>query len=151
MAGDGSDRIYGASLFDASGDLGDTIDAGPGNDRIVSEGGRSVIGGKGGDDLIVGGRNGDTIRGGPGADTIRGEGGNDRLFGNGGEDLLDGGAGNDSQTPATAFATVSSGARAGTGPLRMGSTSCSVARSGASPAAAKAADPSTSHPRPGLG
>ena len=95
MAGAGDDRIYGASLFDGLGDLGDTIDSGPGNDRVLSGPGRDVIEGKSGADFVVGGREGDTVRGGPGADIVRTQGGNDRLFGNGGEDLLDAGAGND--------------------------------------------------------
>jgi Ca2+-binding RTX toxin-like protein len=102
-----------------------TIDAGSGNDRIVTSpdgthaddvdagSGDDVIDTYGGDDTIVGGANDDTIRSGDGNDDVWGgydddtigggadddnlwgEGGDDELWGESGDDVLAGDANND--------------------------------------------------------
>lgn len=111
---DGNDRIYAAEDSDPQGT--DTIDAGPGDDRLYVDAGDSVQGGAGHDELIVRGSGGMTLAlagtgieetwGGDGDDTFDGTGvsdpltlrggrGKDRLTGGEGDDLLYGGDGED--------------------------------------------------------
>jgi Ca2+-binding RTX toxin-like protein len=78
------------------------VDAGPGNDTIVSapitaavqECSAGCFGGVG-SQTIEGGEGNDLIYGERGNDTLRGNGGDDRLYGGIGDDLLEGGPGND--------------------------------------------------------
>lgn len=109
--GAGDDTIYGGN-----GGLGDTIDAGPGNDWVEGRhGGDTIHGGSGRDtvigqagyNLVYGDAGNDTLMSGPGLGTqsaLYGGYGNDHLIGGNhadkligqwGEDLLDGGKGND--------------------------------------------------------
>jgi hypothetical protein len=64
----------------------ESLQGGPGNDRIV---------GLGGDDRLIGGAGDDCLEGGFDSDQLIGEGGDDRLTGGSGDDLLDGGPGAD--------------------------------------------------------
>ncbi|WP_291552210.1 hypothetical protein [Bosea sp. (in: a-proteobacteria)] len=79
--GSGDDRL---TATDVEQDL--SVDAGDGNDIVVSGAG---------DDLVRGGEGDDELDGGDGDDALQGGNGNDRLIGGLGDDFLLGGAGND--------------------------------------------------------
>lgn len=101
-AGDGDDRIV-----TGSGD--DRVDGGAGDDYIRSAGGRNDLFGNAGNDEIHGGDGVNIIHGGDGDDTlnagagvnfIEGGAGDDVITGAGGEDIISGGLGHDSITLA---------------------------------------------------
>ena len=111
-AGEGADRILvneknGAIFLAFKVDAGagnDTIVTGSGNDVIVAgEGTDKVTGGAGddqidggnGNDKLVGGQDNDLILAGAGKDKLSGGTGNDNLDGGGGKDALTSGTGND--------------------------------------------------------
>jgi Ca2+-binding RTX toxin-like protein len=85
--------------YDISGrdGVGDTINAGNGDD---------IVRGLGGNDLLSGGRGNDVLYGGDGGDTVSGDTGNDKLIGGAGADNLDGGAGTDTANYADSTAGV---------------------------------------------
>jgi Ca2+-binding RTX toxin-like protein len=85
----GNDVIEVVAQLDA------TIDAGEGNDTVVSGAGDDVISGGGGRDRLFGADGDDHVIGGPGADRLFGDDGNDTVSGNGGHDHLRGGNGAD--------------------------------------------------------
>ncbi|HEV2294823.1 MAG TPA: CARDB domain-containing protein [Tepidisphaeraceae bacterium] len=72
-----------------------TLDAGDGNDTVVSGSGDDVLDGGSGFDRIFGGDGDDHLIGGGSADRLFGEAGNDTVSGHGGHDHLHGGPGND--------------------------------------------------------
>lgn len=74
------------------------IDAGGGNDIILTGSANDVIKGLGGVDVLDGGEGSDQIEGGSAADILDGSGGADTLLGGGAGDQLDGGTGNDRLT-----------------------------------------------------
>lgn len=73
----------------------DVIVAGPGNNRILGEGGNDRICGGGGKDYIDGERGSDRASGDGGNDEVIGDRGKDTLFGGGGSDRVTGGRGSD--------------------------------------------------------
>lgn len=81
---------------------GVTVDAGDGNDTIVSAGGNSQLTGGDGNDVITGGGGYNTMFGGAGNDTITGGTGIDQITGGTGADSLVGGGGNDTFSLETA-------------------------------------------------
>ena len=94
----------GRSEFLKGGKSDDFIDAGSGNDLIVSFGGWDVLNGEAGrdriyagsgDDVVDGGSGNDLLYGGSGFDDIVGGTGNDKIFGGSGNDNVQGGANND--------------------------------------------------------
>jgi len=94
---DGRDFIFG-------GRDDDIVDAGAGNDLIVTRSGWDVIdAGAGndkvfagsGDDEVSGGSGNDRIFGGSGDDQLSGDAGSDKIFGGSGDDQIAGGSGND--------------------------------------------------------
>lgn len=109
FGGGGNDSIdTSAVTFAVNVDAGsgnDNVVTGSGNDQVLGDDGNDTLNGSAGDDTLLGGNDSDTIRGGAGADAIDGGGGNDLLAGQGGngdtllggsgDDTLDGGAGND--------------------------------------------------------
>ena len=109
FGGGGNDSIdTSAVTFSVGVDAGagnDNVITGAGNDQVLGGDGNDTINGAAGDDTLLGGNDSDTIRGGAGADAIDGGAGNDLLAGQGGngdtllggsgDDTLDGGAGND--------------------------------------------------------
>jgi len=88
-AGGGNDVIELYTSRDA------TVDAGDGNDHVVSGSGDDVIDGGAGFDRIFGRDGDDHLIGGGSADRLYGDAGNDTLSGHGGHDILMGGSGND--------------------------------------------------------
>ena len=97
----GSDEV---DVIIARGNEDNNIDAGLGNDRVISGGGNDFLSGEAGndllfsgagDDVIIGGSGRDRAFGGFGQDNISGGAGNDRLFGGRGRDTIDGGEGRD--------------------------------------------------------
>lgn len=76
----------------------DLVVTGAGNDVIVGMGGNDTITGGAGDDQIDGGAGNDKLSGGVDADMILGGDGTDKLLGGAGDDNLDGGAGRDAVT-----------------------------------------------------
>lgn len=88
--GAGNDRLTASEVED---DL--AIDAGAGNDTVLSGAGDDLIRGGVGNDLLDGGAGDDAIHGGEGDDRLVGGLGDDFLFGEAGNDTLVGGAGND--------------------------------------------------------
>lgn len=100
----------------------DTINAGGGDDRVLSAAGDDTITGGLGDDYLDGGAGSDTINGGNGSDTIIGGSGADFLFGDGGDDffLVSGTGGLDSYDGGSGIDTIraaSNGARIGIGSI----------------------------------
>ncbi len=87
-AGGGNDRVV-------SGSGDDQIRGGPGDDAIDGMAGADVIFAGAGADRVDGGADADQIDGGSGPDRILGADGDDRIFGDVGDDWLDGGPGND--------------------------------------------------------
>ena len=73
----------------------DVIVAGPGNNRILGEGGNDRICGGGGNDTILGDRGSDRLSGDKGNDTVLGDRGKENLFGGAGKDFLRGMRGSD--------------------------------------------------------
>lgn len=88
--GAGDDRLTASETSD---DL--DIDAGAGNDIVVSGAGDDLVRGGAGDDTLDGGDGDDALNGGDGADRLLGGRGDDFLFGGTGNDTLVGGEGND--------------------------------------------------------
>lgn len=88
--GAGDDRLTASATGD---DL--EIDAGAGNDIVVSGSGDDLIRGGAGNDDIDGGEGDDALDGGNGNDRLLGGRGDDFLFGGAGDDALVGGEGND--------------------------------------------------------
>ncbi len=104
----GNDRIYGlggddiilgddATFFGQQNAPGgaDVIDAGAGNDQVLSGPGDDAVNGGSGDDFIALAVGNDTGQGGQGSDTIIGGFGTDTVIGGPGDDFLAGGQGND--------------------------------------------------------
>jgi Tol biopolymer transport system component len=71
----GNDRLYADDS--AASDQGNTLDGGPGRDRLYGGQAEDTLIGGEGDDTLSGGRSGDTLIGGPGRDRIDGQGGED--------------------------------------------------------------------------
>ena len=90
MLGDGDDLLDGGT-----GTVVGRIDAGLGDDKVLSGKANDTVLGDSGNDLLVLGNGADVGRGGSGDDILRGGGGGDKLQGNDGDDLLRGGKGND--------------------------------------------------------
>jgi hypothetical protein len=65
--------------------IGDELDGGDGNDRIVGGPLPDRLFGDPGDDTLMGGPGPDTLNGGPGHDTLLGGGGRDTIYANDGE------------------------------------------------------------------
>jgi Ca2+-binding RTX toxin-like protein len=86
LAGDGQDRVYGASTDDY-------VLAGRGADHVSADRGEDRVFGQGGDDTMIGGNGDDRLAGGTGDDKLLGNSGNDTLLGGGGSDMLKGGTG----------------------------------------------------------
>jgi len=89
-AGEGDDEVRGFSGSMATG-LRQTIDGGPGNDKIDGHLGNDVMRGGPGNDEVDGGAGDDVVEGGDGDDTMLGDG-----YEKAGTDVIDGGAGLDS-------------------------------------------------------
>ncbi|MGH8079801.1 MAG: M91 family zinc metallopeptidase, partial [Lysobacter sp.] len=87
-AGAGDDQIV-------TGAGNDRIDGGIGNDRISTGAGRDDVFGNSGDDVLDAGSGDDVVYGGDGADRLAGGDGVDFLEGGKGNDTLEGGAGKD--------------------------------------------------------
>lgn len=96
-AGSGNDQVL-------TMDRVDTIKAGLGNDNVIARGGNDKIDAGAGNDTVSGGADDDEINGGGGDDKLSGNDGNDLIDGGvgglvevtgGGSDAVDGGAGND--------------------------------------------------------
>jgi hypothetical protein len=72
--------------------LAETLDGGPGDNRLIGSNGRDQIDGNGGEDFIKGLRSRDTLNGGSGKDTIiagpRHESAVDTVFGGDGDDVI---------------------------------------------------------------
>jgi Ca2+-binding RTX toxin-like protein len=73
--------------------LAETLDGGPGDNRLIGSNGRDQIDGNGGKDFIKGLRSRDTLNGGAGDDTIiagpKDEAALDTVFGGRGDDVID--------------------------------------------------------------
>ena len=89
-AGEGDDEVRGFSGSMTTG-LRQTIDGGPGNDKVDGDLGADVVRGGPGNDEVDGGAGNDTVEGGDGDDTMLGDGYEDA-----GTDVIDGGPGVDS-------------------------------------------------------
>ncbi|KAA3631224.1 MAG: calcium-binding protein, partial [Proteobacteria bacterium] len=83
-SGPGDDRVFGGAG-------GDTIDTGEGNDKVFGDYGQVTAGesvttdfGSGGNDIVSAGGGDDQVFGGGGNDVLGGEGGNDVVFGDNG-------------------------------------------------------------------
>lgn len=83
------------SFGQASGDAGDVIGGGTGDDRMYGGAGRDTIYGGAGRDTLDGGQDRDFLAGGALGDVVAGGTGNDRISGAGGNDILRGGPGRD--------------------------------------------------------
>jgi Ca2+-binding RTX toxin-like protein len=90
LLGAGDDRLTASETGD---DL--EIDAGAGNDIVVSGAGDDLVRGGAGNDELDGGEGDDALDGGEGDDRLLGGRGDDFLFGGAGADILVGGEGND--------------------------------------------------------
>ena len=73
----------------------DTVNGGPGTDRVLDLGGAGLFRGGAGNDLLLGQSGNDRLYGGLGSDRVEGGLGNDRLYGGLGYDFLSAGPGND--------------------------------------------------------
>ena len=73
----------------------DVVQAGAGNDTVLSADGNDLVYGGDGDDVITAGAGNDTVHGDAGNDSIAGGAGDDSLSGDAGNDTLLGGSGND--------------------------------------------------------
>jgi Tol biopolymer transport system component len=65
--------------------VGDALDGGDGNDRLIGALGPDRLSGGAGDDTISGGPGPDVLNGGPGRDSLLGGGGRDTIYANDGE------------------------------------------------------------------
>ncbi|HYE17702.1 MAG TPA: hypothetical protein VEA69_04615 [Tepidisphaeraceae bacterium] len=90
-SGDGNDVIE----IDAAVTSAATIDAGAGNDSVVSGAGNDAITAGTGNDTVLAGAGNDTVSGGDGQDVILAEAGNDVVTGGAGADAVSAGDGND--------------------------------------------------------
>jgi Ca2+-binding RTX toxin-like protein len=97
QAGAGDDTVVTAAGADGlSGDAGnDSLDAGAGDDGITGGLGNDVLFAGAGNDFASGDDGNDSITGAEGNDVLQGGNGDDTLFGDAGNDSLRGGAGND--------------------------------------------------------
>ncbi|MEN9727756.1 MAG: hypothetical protein RL434_2122 [Pseudomonadota bacterium] len=98
QAGGGDDSIVTGAFNDTiAGGLGhDSIFAGGGNDNVIGGDGNDTINAGAGADTVSAGTGNDLVFGGAGHDTVFGGTGHDTLFGGSGNDRMFGGAGNDS-------------------------------------------------------
>ncbi|MGB7159467.1 MAG: calcium-binding protein [Tepidisphaeraceae bacterium] len=99
-AGSGNDKIVtGAGVTEPVAITGaggnDTIQGGAGDDELSGANGKDKVFGGGGNDYLLGGARNDFLKGDWGNDTMSGAGGNDHLEDRSGVDHLLGGAGND--------------------------------------------------------
>jgi Ca2+-binding RTX toxin-like protein len=105
----GNDTVLGNDGHDLIRDgdgTANTLDGGPGDDRVEAIGtapeslnggpGNDFVTGGAGPDIAAGGDGDDDVSGGDGADTVLGDAGNDSVEGNPGQDTADGGPGRDS-------------------------------------------------------
>ncbi|CAA9476033.1 MAG: Alkaline phosphatase [uncultured Solirubrobacteraceae bacterium] len=88
-AGDGDDFVL-------TGTHDDTLVGGEGDDRLLDSGGNNKLDGGAGDDSLQSGDGSDTVVAGDGNDGVFGDGGTDTVLGGGGDDSLAGGDGADS-------------------------------------------------------
>jgi hypothetical protein len=88
-----------------------TINGGPGNDRMSGAEGDDLLGGGLGNDTLNGDVGNDTLDGAEGNDTLNGTAGNDTLRGYTGTDVLDGGTGSDTMSGGDGVDTVSYASR----------------------------------------
>ncbi len=110
-AGGGNDRVITGTGDDlvVGGDGNDILLSGAGNDGVSGGSGNDSIDGGAGNDRISGGRGRDTITGGTGADSITGNGGADSISGGDGNDVLAGGGGSDTLEGGANNDTLSGG------------------------------------------
>ncbi|HLQ44087.1 MAG TPA: putative Ig domain-containing protein, partial [Planctomycetaceae bacterium] len=87
--GDGDDSIDASTVNFAV-----RVDAGAGNDIVLTGAGDDVVFGNDGNDTLLGGAGDDTLLGGNGNDTLRGGAGADKMDGGAGSDYLAGQGGN---------------------------------------------------------
>jgi Ca2+-binding RTX toxin-like protein len=91
------DALGGDDIVDANMLFGDSValdvDAGSGEDTVLSGGGSDTLAGGSGNDSMIAGSGDDSTTGGVGNDAIDGEHGNDTLAGGAGNDTMTGGAG----------------------------------------------------------
>jgi len=99
-AGSGNDGIITASG-------GDTVRGGAGKDTITGGDGDDLLDGGAGNDLIFAGNGTDHLIGGPGNDDLRGEAGNDLIEDKAGKNVMSGGAGDDHLTGGSGKDTMS--------------------------------------------
>lgn len=98
--GDGNDRLFidrewAIPTSVDAGDGNDSVMTGPGNDHVDGGEGNDHIWTGGGDDLIQAGGGDDRVWAGAGNDIVNGGAGNDLIFGGWGRDILIGGLGRD--------------------------------------------------------
>jgi Ca2+-binding RTX toxin-like protein len=91
----GNDTLRVRTSQFASGDAGDILHGGDGNDFLSTVGTNDQLYGDAGDDTLLAGNGDDLLDGGDGADTLDASGGNDELRGGAGDDTLLGGFGDD--------------------------------------------------------
>jgi Ca2+-binding RTX toxin-like protein len=92
------------------GEEGWKINAGLGNDTVISNNGSDVLSGGLGDDVLVGAGGENSMDGGAGDDTVYGGDSWELLDGSGGHDSLAGGGGNDTMKGGTGDDTLAGGA-----------------------------------------
>jgi len=98
----GDDRLtFGTPRFEAGARI--TVEAGDGNDRVVTGAGRDTLRGELGNDTLLGGGGDDLLVGGAGSDSLAGGDGRDTLVGGSGIDALRGGADGDTFVIARAW------------------------------------------------
>lgn len=111
QAGDGNDTVL-SDLGDDSIEGGagdDRLEGGAGADTILGDEGADRIWGGEDDDLILGGDGNDTIEGNTGADYIEGGAGDDSILGDTGDDTIIGGDGNDWLRGSVGYDSMSGG------------------------------------------
>jgi Ca2+-binding RTX toxin-like protein len=115
----GNDNLRILTSRFVTGDLGDTLYGGDGNDFISTVGTNDQLYGEAGDDTLVAGDGNDLLDGGDGMDildagmgndTLNGGAGDDTLLGGFGDDQLNGGDGNDLISDTAGNNTVDGGA-----------------------------------------
>jgi len=92
---DGVPIAFDNSISINDNEIGNSLNAGPLNDRIFGNGGADTINGYAGDDKLAGGADNDVIDGGFGNDLIAGQEGADHIIGGAGSDIMAGGTGDD--------------------------------------------------------
>jgi Ca2+-binding RTX toxin-like protein len=91
----GNDTLRVRTSQFASGDAGDILHGGDGNDFLSTVGTNDQLYGDAGDDTLLAGNGDDLLDGGDGADILDASSGNDTLYGGAGDDTLLGGFGDD--------------------------------------------------------